>query len=194
MKRLESIINKGKILFLAGIASLAINCASIKPYVEPKLGLIAPVAEKEQDYTPSFLVGGACGVNKKEIGLDVEVGLDYFHSSAKSDDPEITVKTNSILPRASASFYPLNLFLTPIPKLNPYIMAGINVLGEFTTIDIPKFNVHEEVSNATFGLEFGIGATLFDRIHTRLSYTMLPASENVKGMITLTGGYRFSQN
>jgi len=70
-------------------------------------------------------------------------------------------------------------------------MAGMNVLGEFSTIDIPKFDVHDNVSNSMIGLEFGAGATIFDRIHGRISYTVMPASENVKGMLTLTAGYRF---
>ena len=178
-QKLESILNKGKILFLAGVAVLAIGCASLKHYVEPKLGVIVPVVAEEQAYDPSFLIGGAYGINIGKVGL--EAGLDYFHSSGEY------IETKSILPRVNASFSPLK----PTAKVKPYLMAGVNVLGEFSTIDIPEFDVHEEVSNSTFGLEFGIGATIFDGVHGRLSYTVLPASENVRGMITLTGGYRF---
>jgi len=188
--KLESILNKGKMLFLAGVASLAIGCVSIKDYVEPKLGLIGPVAAQEQAFNPSFLIGGAYGFNIDigKTGLEMiglEAGLDYFHSSGEY------IETHSILPRINVSYYPLEPFLKSTVKVKPYLMAGINLLGEFSTIDIPEFDVHENVSNATFGLEFGIGATIFDRIHGRLSYTVLPASENVKGMITLTVGYRF---
>lgn len=178
-QKLESILNKGKMLFLAGVAALAIGCASMKHYIEPKLGVIAPVAAQEQAYNPSFLIGGAYGINKGKLGL--EAGLDYFKSSAEY------IETKSILPRFNASFSPLK----ETAKVKPYLMAGINSLRESSAIDIPEFDVHEKVKNTTFGLEFGMGATIFDRIHGRLSYTVLPASENVKGMITLTGGYRF---
>jgi hypothetical protein len=70
-------------------------------------------------------------------------------------------------------------------------MAGINFLSESSIINIPEFNVHDKIKNTTFGLEFGVGATIFDRIHGRISYTLMPGSENVKGMIALTCGYRF---
>ncbi len=178
-QKLESILNRGKILFLAGVAALAIGCASVKPYVEPKVGAIIPVAEKEQDYTPSLLVGGACGLNAGKIGI--EAGLDYFRSSGEY------IKTNSFLPRLSASYSPLK----QTAKVKPYLTAGANLLMETSTIDIPEFDVHDKVSNTTFGLEAGVGVTIFDKIDGRVTYTMLPASENVKGMITLTGGYRF---
>ena len=177
--KLESILNKGKILFLAGVAFLAVGCASMKHYIEPKLGLIAPVAAQEQAYDPSFLIGAAYGINMGKVGL--EAGLDYFHSSAEY------IETKSILPRLNVSFSPLK----QTAKVKPYLMAGINSLSEFSTIDIPDFDVHDEISNATVGIELGIGATLFDRIHARLSYTGLPASENVPGFFTLSGGYRF---
>jgi len=188
--KLESILNKGKILFLASIAYFGIGCVSMKNYVEPKLGVIAPVAAQKQIYKPSFLIGAAYGFNFNigKTGLEMlgfEVGLDYFHSSGEY------IETNSFLPRFNISYYPLKPFLKQTAKIKPYVMVGINVLGELSTIDIPEFNVHDNISNATLGLELGVGTTLFDRIHARLSYTILPASENVKGMITLTGGYRF---
>ncbi len=179
--KLESILSIGKALFLAGVASLAIGCASMKHYIEPKLGLIGPVAPKEQSYDPSVLAGAAYGVNIPKIGLGLEAGVDYFHSSGEY------IKTHSLIPRINMSYTPFG----SKAKVKPYVMAGMNVLGEFSTIDIPKFDVHENVSNSMFGLEFGIGATIFDRVHGRLSYTIMPASENVKGMLTLTGGYRF---
>ena len=180
-QKLESIIKKGKILALAGIASLAIGCASLKHYVEPRVGAIVPVAEKEQGYKPSFLMGGAYGFNIEKIGLGFEAGLDYFHSSGEY------IETNSIWPRLNLNFSPLK----QTAKIKPYVMAGVNLLSEFSAIDIPEFYVHDKVKNTTFGIEFGIGATIIDRINGRVTYTMMPASENVRGMISLTAGYRF---
>jgi len=188
-RKLESILNKGKMIALAGVAFLTIGCASLKHYLEPRVGVISPVTEKEQAYDPSFLIGTAYGLNMKKIGL--EVGLDYFHSSGKY------IETDSLLPRINVSYYPLKpieldiLNKSKTVKIKPYLMGGMNLLNEFSTINIPEFDVQDNISNRTFGLEFGIGATIQDRIHARLSYTAMPTSENVKGMITLTGGYRF---
>lgn len=181
-QRLESIIDKGRMIALAGLMSLApltLNAQSLKHHVEPRVGTLVPVAEKEQDYESSFLVGGAYGLNTGKFGL--ETSLDYFKSSDEY------IETNSFLLRLNVSFSPLK----QTAKVKPYLMAGANLLREFSTIDIPEFNVHDKVSNTTFGLEFGVGVTIFDRIHGRISYTVMPGSENVKGMITLTGGYRF---
>jgi len=175
--------------FATFLATTPVAGQSLKNYIEPKIGVISPVAEKEQDYKPSFLIGGAYGVNIRKVGF--EAGLDYFHSSGEY------IETHSILPRLNVSYYPLKpvelnmLEKSKTVKVKPYVMAGMNFLSEFSAIDIPEFGVHDNVSNTTFGLEFGIGATIFDRIHGRLSYTVMPASENVEAMITLTGGYRF---
>lgn len=181
-QKLESIINKGKMLALAGIVSLTpltLNSQPLKHYVEPRVGTIAPVTEKEQAYDSSFLIGGAYGLSIGKFGL--EVSLDYFNSSAEY------IKTKSILPRFNISYSPFK----QTAKVKPYLMAGVNFLSESSTIDIPEFNVHDKVSNTTFGLEFGVGATIRDKLHGRISYTVMPGSENVKGMITLTCGYRF---
>ena len=181
-QKLESIINKGKILALAGLISLTplkLSSQSLKHYIEPRIGTIAPVTEKEQAYDSSFLIGGAYGLSIGKFGL--EVGLDHFNSSAEY------IKTKSILPRVNISYSPFK----QAAKIKPYLMTGVNFLSESSTIDIPEFNVHDKVSNTTFGLEFGVGATIFDRIHGRITYTLMPKSENVKGMIALTCGYRF---
>ena len=178
-QKLESILNKGTILFLAGIAFLAIGCASLKHYVEPRIGAIVPVAEQKKDYEPSYLVGGAYGFNKGKFGL--EAGLDYFHSAGEY------IKTNSFLPRLNVSYSPRK----QKAKVKPYLTAGANLLSEFSAIDIPEFGVHDKVSNTTFGLEAGVGVTLSDRINGRVTYTIMPTSENVKGMLTTTFGFRF---
>jgi len=181
-QKLESIINKGKMLALAGLICLAplkLSSQSLKHYVEPRAGTIAPVTEKEQAYDSSFLIGGAYGLSIGKFTL--EVGLDCFKSSAEY------IKTKSLLPRINVSYSPFN----PEAKVKPYVMAGVNFLRESSTISIPEFDVYDKVSNTTFGLEFGVGATIFDRIHGRIIYTLMPKSENVKGMITLTCGYRF---
>lgn len=178
-QKLESIIKRGKILALAGIASLATGCASLKQYVEPRIGAIVPVTEKEQEYKPSLLIGGAYGLNIEKVGL--EVGLDYFHSSGEY------IETDSILPRLNLSYSPLK----QTAKVKPYLMAGANVLSEFSAIDIPEYDVHDKVKNTTFGVDLGIGAAILDRINGRITYTIFPESENVKGIITATMGYRF---
>ena len=181
-QKLESIIKKGKMIALVGLMSLIplkLSAQSLKHYIEPKVGVISPVAEKEQVYDPSLLIGVASGFNIGKLGL--EAGLDYFKSSAEY------IETRSILPRINVSYSPLK----QTAKVKPYLMAGANFLREFSIIDIPEFDVHDEITNKTTGIEFGICATIMDRIHARLSYTAMPTSENVKGMITLTGGYRF---
>jgi len=177
--KLESLMKKGKTIGLAGLMSLAMGCASSKFYIEPKVGVMVPEAAKEQAYDPSATIGGDCGLSGKVIGL--EAGLDYFHSS------EEYIKTNSFLPRVNASFSPLK----ETAKVKPYAMVGVNLLSESSTIDIPEFDVHDKVSNTTWGIGTGVGVTIFDRIDGRVTYTGLPESENVKGMVNLTLGYRF---
>lgn len=179
-QKLELIVKKGRIIALAGLMSLTIGCASSRFYVEPKVGLIAPISAKEQTYNPSTTVGGALGLSGKVIGL--EAGLDYFNSSAEY------IKTKSILPRVNLNFS----LSKPTAKVKPYLMAGINFLSESSIISIPEFNVYDKVKNKTFGLEFGIGVTILNRIDGRVTYILMPGSENIKGMIILTAGYRFS--
>ncbi len=164
-------------------------------YIEPRLGVVFPVSAEgktEQAYDPSVTIGVAGGIHLEEIGFGAEVDAHAFGSSKEYKEPvKATVRSGSIILGTSASFYPLNLILDQIPKLNPELVVGIDALGEFTTIDIPDFDVHEEISSLMFGLKFGIGATLFDRIHAELSYTVLPASENVPGFFHFLAGYRF---
>jgi len=202
-QKLESILNKGKMILNNGkmilnngkmilhnrrnillgglifLTPLTLGAQALKHYIEPRVGAIVPVSEKEQEYKPSLLIGGAYGFDIGKFTL--EAGLDYFHSSGEY------IKTNSFLPRVNVSFSPLKL----TAKVKPYLTAGANLLSEFSTIDIPQFNVYDTVKNATFGLEAGVGVTIFDRIDARVNYRAMPASENVKAMIILTGGYRF---
>ena len=107
--------------------------------------------------------------------------MDYFHSAGEY------IKTNSFLPRLNVSYSPRK----QKAKVKPYLTAGANLLSEFSAIDIPEFGVHDKVSNTTFGLEAGVGVTLSDRINGRVTYTIMPTSENVKGMLTTTCGFRF---
>lgn len=186
-KKLESIAKTGRRIVAAGLASLAISvapgCASIKNYVEPRVGVIVPVAAQVQGYNPSLLVGAAYGFNisneKETVGIGVEAGLDYFHSAGQY------IKTNSLLPsfNVSGNFGGKNFKISP--------SVGVNVLSEFSQVDIPEYDVHEKISNAKFGVEFGFGATLFDRVNVDVGYTIIPTSENVKGMFTATVGYKF---
>ena len=178
-QKLELIVKKGRIIALAGLMSLTIGCASSRFYVEPKVGLIAPISAKEQTYNPSTTVGGALGLSGK-FGL--EASLDSFNSSAEY------IKTNSVLSKINLNFS----LSKSTAKVKPYLMAGINFLSESSTINIPEFDVHDKVKNKTTGLEFGFGTTIFDRIDGRISYMLMPGSENIKGMIILTAGYRFS--
>jgi len=177
-QKLESIVKKGKRIALASLMFLTIGCASSKFYIEPKLGLIVPVSAKEQTYEPLFMIGAACGFSGKRVGL--ESGLDYFNSSAEY------IETNSILSRVNLNFS----LSKPTAKVKPYLMGGVNFLKESSRIEIPKFNVYDVVENTTPGLEFGGGITIIDRINGRITYTIMPASENVKGMLTLSAGYR----
>jgi len=182
-QKLETIAKTGKRIALASLASLVIGCATVKNYVEPRIGVIVPVAAQVQEYKPSFLVGGTYGFYmenaKKTVGIGIEAGLDYFHSSGQY------IKTNSLLPRFNVN----GNFGGKSLKISPSV--GVNVLSEFSAIDIPEYDVHDKVSNAKFGVEFGVGATLFDRVNANVSYTIMPTSENVKGMLTVTMGYRF---
>lgn len=179
-QKLESIVQKGKMVVLAGLISLTVGCASSKFYVEPNVGLIAPISAKEQTYNPSTMVGGALGLNGKVVGL--EASLDYFNSSAEY------IETNSSLLRFNLNF---NLS-KPTAKIRPYLIGGVGFLNESSTINIPEFDVHDKVKNKITGLEFGMGITMIDKINGKIIYMMMPTSENIKGTITLTVGYRFS--
>jgi len=177
-QKLESIVKKGKRIALASLMFLTIGCASSKFYVEPKLGLIVSVSAQKQVYDPSFMVGVALGLNGERVGL--ESGLDYFDSSAEY------IETKSILSNVN-----LNLNLSkPESKVKFYLTGGVSRLNESSTIDIPKFNVYDKIINKTSGLEFGSGIVIIDRINGKVTYTVMPASENVKGMLILSVGYR----
>lgn len=177
--KLESIVNKGKILFAAGLASLMIGCASLSNYAEAKAGAIMPISEKQQKYNPSALAGISFGTGGRHFGL--ETGAEYFHSSAQY------IKTNSILSRISLSYSPLN----PKSKVKPYLIAGASSLSEFSSINVPQYGIHQELSSTTFGLDAGIGLTLFDRIDLKVINTWLEKSENVTDTLNATIGYRF---
>lgn len=183
-QKLESMIKKGKMVALAGIASLAVGCASMVHYVEPKIGGIVPVAAEKQSYNAFFSFGADYGFYLQKIGVGVEVGLDYFHSSGQY------IETDSLLPRVGVNFSPFEMFF-PDAIVKPYVSAGASYLSEFSTIDIPQFNIHQGVKNSTPGIDLNLGATLLDRINLKLGYTFMPSSKNVKGMFSVTGGYRF---
>jgi len=178
-QKLESIVQKGRMIALAGLMSLTIGCASSKFYVKPNIGMIAPVSAKQQTYNPSTTIGGAMGLSGK-FGL--EASLDSFNSSAEY------IKTNSTLSKINLNFS----LSKQTAKVKPYLIAGINFLSESSIISIPEFNVYDKVKNNITGLEFGFGTTIFDKIDGRITYTLMPGSENVKGMLALTCGYRFS--
>lgn len=192
MKSLKSILNKGKMLLLAGVAATSIGCASMTHYIKPEAGGVIPVSSEQQSYKPSFMGGAAYGVYLRNMGIGLEAGLDYFHSSSDNVQNGISssIKTNSFLPRIDLTYSPLESF-SPYSKVKPYISAGASLLNEFSTIEVPQFGVKDNVRNSTWGLNAGIGATLFDKIDLKAGYTFLPASENVKGMITLSASYRF---
>jgi len=177
-QKLETIIKKGKMIALAGLMSLTIDCASSRFYIKPNVGIIVPVSAKEQSYNPSVTLGGAMGFSGK-FGL--EASLDYFNSSAEY------IKTKSTLSKINLNFS----LSKPAAKVKPYLMVGMNFLNESSIIDIPQFDVYDKVKNNTTGLEFGFGTTIFDKIDGRITYTVMSGSENVKGMIALTCGYRF---
>jgi hypothetical protein len=184
MKKLESIIKKGKMIALASVASLAVGCASMVHYIEPEIGVKVPVAAEKQNYDALFSAGVDYGFYFQDIGLGLEAGIDYFHSSAKY------IETDSLMPRVSVNFSPFEIFM-PDGIVKPYITAGASFLNEFSTISIPEFGVNDAVKGSRVGIDLNLGATLFDRINLKLGYTFLPASENAKGIFSVTGGYRF---
>ncbi len=194
-KGLSKLLVAGGMALGMGLSGLTVAGQPINFYIEPMLGIVFPVSAEgktEQAYDPSVTIGVAGGFNIPEFGFGAKVDAHAFGSSKEYTEPvEATVKSGGFLLGANAEFHPLNLFLEQIPKLNPSILFGIGALGEFTTIEIPDFDVHEEISSAMFGLKFGIGATLFERIHAELSYTVLPASENVPGFFHFLAGYCF---
>jgi len=166
---------------VAGLVSLAASCMPLrKPYVEPRLGMVAPVAEEQKAYDPSFMIGAAYGISSDKIGL--EASLDYFHSS------EQYIETNSLLLRANATY--------PLRDIGPavYLTGGLAVLSEFSDIDIPAFGVHDEKTDTTVGLNIGANmrfdVTGIEDVSARLNYIFL-FGENVKGILDLTVGYRF---
>ncbi len=174
-QKLESIVKKGKMIALAGLMYLTIGCTSSRFYIEPKVGAIIPIGEK-QEYPSSTTVGGACGISGKVIGL--ETGLDYFNSSGEY------IETKSSLLR-----FNLNLNLSkPESKVKFYLTGGAGRLNESSIINIPKFKVHDEMINTTWGAGGGFGINVVG-FNGRVTYTGLPESENVKGMVHLTLGY-----
>jgi len=178
---LESIVKKVKIWALAGITSLAIGCAPLPDqYIEPKAGLVCPVAEEEKDYDASFAVGVSYGFDIERVrNLGLEANLDYFRSS------EQYIETDSFLLRVDAVYQSKSIGIADI-----YFTGGLAFLSEFSDIDIPAMGVHDEKSSTSVGIGVGIN-TLFDRIDAKFNYIMMIGSENVKGIIVLTAGYWF---
>jgi hypothetical protein len=184
MQKIKSGIKHVRNTALAGLAALTMGCASMVHYIEPKVEAVIPIAAEKQAYTTSFAVGADYGFYFKEAGLGIEAGLDYFQTSGEF------IKTDTILPRAAVNFSPFEIFLKDA-AVKPYVSAGVSLLNEFSTIDIPDFDVHEDVRSSTLGIDVGLGATLFDCINARVGYTFLPTSENAKGLLSITGSYRF---
>jgi len=183
-QEIKSGIRLAKRGIAAGLASVLMSCASMVHYVEPKVGAIIPVAAEKQSYGASFSAGADYGFYLQRIGLGLEAGLDYFQSSAQY------VTTDSLLPRVALNFSPFEIFL-PNSIVKPYLSGGASFLNEFAVIDIPEFDYHENVRSAVWGIDAGLGITLFDRFNVRAGYTFLPTSENVKGIVSVSGGYRF---
>jgi len=180
-QKLELLMKKGKTIGLAGLMSLAMGCASSRFYIGPKVGVTTPLSEKEQTYESSATIGGALGIMGERVGM--EVGLDYFHSSGNY------IETDHFLSDVN-----LNLNLSkPTAKTKLYLLGGVGLLSESSIISIPKFRVHDEMESKTFGIEFGTGITIIDRIDGRITYITMPESENVKGMVSATLGYRFGR-
>lgn len=186
---IDSLVRKIGRCALAGLTALVASCMPLKKSsIEPRLGLVVPIAEEQKEYDASFTVGAAYGVSgaangppKDRIGL--EVCLDYFHSSAQY------IETNSLLLEVNATY--------PVKDIAPaiYLTGGLVLLSEFSNIDIPPpFDVHDEKSDTTFGLGFGadfrFDAKDIEDVGARVGYIVL-FGENVKGMFVLTGGYRF---
>ena len=184
---LESIIKKGKVMAFAGAMSLMPLTLSAQSsdsgpeyYVEPRAGLMIPDAPKKQEYKSSFKVGVSGGIDLNKIGI--EAGLGYYNSSRKY------IETKSLLPKINVKIYP-----EKGEDIKPYIMAGANMLKEYSTINIPESDVQDKVSNTTMGAEIGFGATISNKFDWRMSYTRLPKSENVKGMLSLSIGYQLGK-
>ena len=175
----------------AGLAAIAASCMPLrKQYVEPRLGLAFPMSEEQEEYDSSFMIGAAYGRSgrpqgmlKEKIGL--EAGLDYFKSSAEY------IETSSFLLRGNAT-YPMG---NVTPHTTSYLTGGLALLCEFSDIYIPPpFDVHDEKSDITFGMEIGANMRFdtkkIEDVSVRFSYIKL-FSDNVNGMLVLTGGYRF---
>ncbi len=159
---------------------LELNAQSLEHYIGLRVGTIVPISAKKQAYKPSTMVGVDYSLSGKVIGGGV--GLDFFKSSAK----EKGIKTRSTLLSAKVRFD----LSKQTAKVKPYLMAGANVLIENSEINLPQFGIREKVSNTTLGLKFGAGVKI-NKLHGGISYIVWPGSENVKGMIALTCGYRF---
>jgi len=188
---IESIIRKIGMFAAAGLAALTASCMPLrKQYVEPRLGLAAPMAEEQEEYDASFMIGAVYGKSGRPKGipkdkLGLEASLDYFKSSAEY------IETNSFLLRGNAT-YPMGSLT---PHSAAYLTGGLAFLCEFSDIYIPPpFDVHDEKSDITLGLEIGANMRFdtkeIEDVSVRFSYIKL-FSDNVNGMLVLTGGYRF---
>jgi len=196
---IDSLVRKVKIFALAGLTALVASCMPVrKQYVEPRLGMVAPIAAESED-DPAVeehrednvyaIIGVTYGVSGKVSGspkerIGLETSLEYFHSSVQY------METDSLLLRVDATY--------PIRDINPsiYLTGGLAFLSEFATIDIPApFNVHDKESDTNIGLGFGadmrFDAAGIEDVGVRLAYIAIAGSDNVKGMFILTGGYKF---
>jgi hypothetical protein len=172
MERLEKIA-----IVLAGVICLG-SCATLKPFVEPKVGVVIPVSEdKDNPYNPEPVFGIGLGLENKP--LVIEASLESFNSSGKY------IQTSGLTSRLDA-----NLIFFPNSKVRPYIGGGVNLLSESSIVNIPEWEVYEQTKSFTWGGELDVGMIIADSFNLRFIYARMDKSENVKNMFTLMLGYR----
>lgn len=157
---------------------------SLENYIAPNVGIAKATQATEQSYPVNFMAGIDYGLDSETTGLGLRVGTRVFQSSAPY------VKTSNLLARLVGVFNPVRL-LAPNSKVTADAYAGINFLGETSTIDVPNF-LYKRVNSATWGISLGVDVTLMDRINAEVGYNVFPASKNAKGVLDASIGYRYT--
>ena len=162
---------------------LAAGCVlPFDPAAPPRLGAragwVRPFAEENLEYLSSGQVGLYVRSSFPGRRFDYELGVDYFALEGDGAD----VEGRMIRMRADAIFGSHD----PASSVRPYLAVGPRLIYSRTDTYWPA------ADQLTTAVGFGAGLSAPERgWDARVDVEILPWSDNIKGLVGITGGWRF---